>query len=143
MARSMPWEKVTPSGSVSPVEVGTAASAAVSPPRPANTHHRCQETNPKRPAKESRHESIRRISPQGTRKRNGNQTRNSSHDEEVSKGMIWKNKRVQHFVECRIGSKTTVAKSSLDKIGYVVGWERDDSYDLALDKGLWLVERHQ
>ncbi|KAF8847813.1 hypothetical protein BDZ45DRAFT_754513 [Acephala macrosclerotiorum] len=56
--------------------------------------------------------------------------------------VIWKNNNVLHLVGCRIGTKSQVEKSKLDQAGYAVGWDRDEGYDLSLDKGLWLLGSH-
>ena len=56
--------------------------------------------------------------------------------------VIWKNKKALHLVGCRIGTKSQVEKWRLDQTGYAVGWDRDEGYDLSLDKGLWLVDVH-
>jgi hypothetical protein len=58
--------------------------------------------------------------------------------------VIWKNRRAQHLAECRIpGTSSTVAKDSLDLNGYAPGWDKDEGYDLSLDKGVWLITGHR
>jgi hypothetical protein len=57
--------------------------------------------------------------------------------------VIWKNSSSpQHLVGCRIGTKTQLQKSNLNQTGYAVGWDKDEGYDLSLDKGLWLLDGH-
>ncbi|KAK0123378.1 hypothetical protein ONS96_010369 [Cadophora gregata f. sp. sojae] len=57
--------------------------------------------------------------------------------------VIWKNKQVLHLAGCKIGTKSTTSKASLDRTGYAVGWDTDLGYDVSLDQGLWLIEGHQ
>jgi hypothetical protein len=56
--------------------------------------------------------------------------------------VIWKDNKALHLVGCRIGTKRQVGKSRLDQTGYARGWDRDEGYDLNLDKGLWLLDSH-